>query len=143
MYGQQPGMQPGMRPGMGQQPGMMKPGMIQPGMQQQPGMMGQPGMGQPMMMQQPIFKQISLGQGIDQQEFNSIVQCTMQAYMSKQTPVSTIAANMIKQMLKGEWFVYACDAAKKDFDFALTVLKGGDFLSFTLDNKLFQICRLN
>lgn len=67
----------------------------------------------------------------------------MQAYMSKQTPVSTIAANMIKQMLKGEWFVYACDAAKKDDDFALTVLKGGDFLSFTLDNKLFQICRLN
>ena len=29
MYGQQPGMQPGMRPGMGQQPGMMQPGMMQ------------------------------------------------------------------------------------------------------------------
>lgn len=65
--------------------------------------------------------------------------------MSKQTPVSTIAANMIKQMLKGEWFVwfvYTCDADKKDYDFALTKLKGGDFLSFSLDNKLFQICRL-
>ena len=66
----------------------------------------------------------------------------MQAYMSKQTLVSTIAANMIKQMLKGEWFVYTCDADKKDYDFALTELKGGDFLSFSLDNKLFQICRL-
>ena len=49
---------------------------------------------------------------------------------------------MIKQQLKGEWFVYVCEAGKKDYDFALTILKGGDFMSFTLDNKLFQICRL-
>ena len=104
--------------------------------------MMQPGMMQPM-MPQPVFKQISIGQGIDMNEFNSIVQCATQAYLSKQVPLSTITANMIKQQLKGEWFVYVCEVGKKDYDFALTILKGGDFMSFSLDNKLFQICRLN
>ena len=121
--------------GYPQQPGMMQPGMMQPGMMQ-------PGMMQPM-MPQPVFKQISIGQGIDMNEFNSIVQCATQAYLSKQVPLSTITANMIKQQLKGEWFVYVCEVGKKDYDFALTILKGGDFMSFSLDNKLFQICRLN
>ena len=57
-------------------------------------------------------------------------------------PISTVSANLIKQQLKGEWFVYVCELGKKDYDFALTTLKGGDFMSFSIDNKLFQVCRL-
>lgn len=60
----------------------------------------------------------------------------------KQTPLSTGSANLIKQQLKGEWFVYVCELGKKNYDFALTTLKGGDFMSFLIDNKLFQVCRL-
>ena len=92
--------------------------------------------------QQPVFKQISVGQGIDMKEFQSITQCCIQAYQLKQNPISTVSANLIKQQLKGEWFVYVCELGKKDYDFALTTLKGGDFMSFSIDNKLFQVCRL-
>ena len=91
---------------------------------------------------QPVFKQISCGQGIDQNEFNSIVECCKQAYMGRMTPLSEHCANLIKQRLGGDWFVFQTDIAGTDFDFHLTKVKGGDFLSFSLDNKKFEVCRI-
>ena len=134
MYGQ---------PMMGQ-PMMGQPMMGQP-MMGQP-MMGQPMMGQPMMgmpmMPQPIFKQVAVGAGIDMTEFNTIVQAATHAYTMKLTPLSTGTANTIKQRLHGEWFVFCAPVVAKDYDFALSSVKGGDFMSFTLDHTLFQVCRI-
>ena len=68
MGGQQGYGQPGYgQPGYGQ-PGA-QPGYGQPGAQ--PGYGPQPGYGGA----QPVYKQISVGQGIDMNEFNSIVDC--------------------------------------------------------------------
>ena len=58
------------------------------------------------------------------------------------TPLSEHCANLIKQRLGGHWFVFQCDMAGTDFDFHLTKVKGGDFLSFSLDNKKFEVCRI-
>ena len=131
---------------MYQQPMMGQPMMGQPMMGQpmmgQP-MMGQPMMGQPMMMMpQPIFKQIAVGQGIDMNEFQSIVQAATYAYQTKVNPLSTGVANTIKQRIGGEWFVFVSPVGIKDYDFALSSVKGGDFMSFSLDNTLFQVCRI-
>ena len=131
---------------MYQQPMMCQPMMGQPMMGQpmmgQP-MMGQPMMGQPMMMMpQPIYKQVAVGAGIDMVEFNSIVQAATFAYTSKMVPLSTGVANSIKQKIGGEWFVFISPVGIKDYDFALSSVKGGDFMSFSLDNTLFQICRI-
>lgn len=131
---------------MYQQPMMGQPMMGQPMMGQpmmgQP-MMGQPMMGQPMMMMpQPIYKQVAVGAGIDMVEFNSIVQAATFAYTSKMVPLSTGVANSIKQKIGGEWFVFISPVGIKDYDFALSSVKGGDFMSFSLDNTLFQICRI-
>ena len=121
---------------MYQQPMMCQPMMGQP-------MMGQPMMGQPMMMMpQPIYKQVAVGAGIDMVEFNSIVQAATFAYTSKMVPLSTGVANSIKQKIGGEWFVFISPVGIKDYDFALSSVKGGDFMSFSLDNTLFQICRI-
>ena len=126
---------------MYQQPMMGQPMMGQP-MMGQP-MMGQPMMGQPMMMMpQPIYKQVAVGAGIDMVEFNSIVQAATFAYTSKMAPLSTGVANSIKQKIGGEWFVFISPVGIKDYDFALSSVKGGDFMSFSLDNTLFQICRI-
>ena len=139
MGGQQFG-QPGMpqygQPGVPQygQPGMAPYG--QPGMPQY----GQPGMGQ--YGAQPVYKQISCGQGIDQNEFNTIVECCKQAYLSRMTPLSEHCSNGIKQRLGGDWFVFQSDIGSTEFDFHLTKVKGGDFLSFSLDNKKFEVCRI-
>ena len=143
-YGQpgygQPGAQPGYgQPGYGQpgaQPGYGQPGYGQPGYGQ-PGY-GQPGFGGP----QPVYKQISVGQGIDQNEYNQIVECCKGAYMNRATPLSEHCTQAIKQRLGGDWFVFQCEMGKSDFDFHLTKVKGGDYITFSLDNKKFEVCRL-
>ena len=117
-------------------------------------MYGQPGMpmyGQPMMqpgipmmqpmMPQPMFKQITVGYGIDMNEFNKIVSAATFVYQSRQTPLSTLTANYIKQNLGGEWLVVTYPIGSQ-YDFCLSTVKGGDFMSFSLDNTLYQICRL-
>ena len=144
MYNQymQPGLQSG---GMMPQQGMM-PQPMMGGMMQQPmmgGMMQQPMMGgMGMMMPQPVYQQIAVGHGIDMKEFQLIVNAVTQAYMSRQMPLSQVAANYIKMNLGGDWFVFVSDVGIEDYDFSLTTVKGGDFMAFSLDNKKFQVCRL-
>ena len=140
--GGQPGYgQPGYGP-QGGQPGYGQPGYGQPGYGQpaygQPGYGQQPGYGGA----QPVYKQLSVGQGIDMNEFNVIVECCKQAYMSRRTPLSEQCTNAIKQRLGGDWFVFQCELNNADFDFHLTKVKGGDYMTFSLDNKKFEVCRL-
>ena len=142
-YGQ-PG-QPGQYgpPGQYGQPGQYGP----PGQQgygQQPGQYGPPGYGQQPGYggAQPVYKQISVGQGIDMNEYNQIVECCKQAYMSRATPLSEQCTNAIKQRLGGDWFVFQCEMGNSDFDFHLTKVKGGDYMTFSLDNKKIEVCRL-
>ena len=146
-YGQPPYGQP-QQPGYGQPPygQPQQPGYGQPpyGQPQQPGY-GQPPYGQPQQPgygQQPVYKQISVGKGIDMNEFNSIVECCKQAYMSGATPLSEHCTNAIKQRLGGDWFLFQCELNNTDFDFYLTKVKGGDYMTFSLDNRKFEVCRL-
>ena len=135
-YGQPGYGQPGAQPGYGQ-PGYGQPGY---GPGAQPGY-GQPGYGQqpPYGGAQPVYKQISVGQGIDMNEFNRIVECCKQAYMSRATPLSEHCCNAIKQALGGDWFVFQCEIGKAEFDFHLTKVRGGDYMTFSLDNKKFEV----
>ena len=138
-------MQPGFSTvPMGGQPGYGQPGYGQPGA---PGY-GQPGYGapgygaQPRYGAQPVYKQISVGQGIDMNEYNRIVDCCKQCYMSRATPLSEHCCNAVKQALGGDWFVFQCEMGNADFDFHLTKVRGGDYMTFSLDNKKFEVCRL-
>lgn len=88
------------------------------------------------------FQLKARGQGIDQNEFDKIIGSSRNCLMSNQQPLSTATGNMIKQCLGGEWFVFVCPVGCRNFDFALTCVTGGDFLSFSLGNTLFQVCRL-
>ena len=120
---------------MGQQ--MMGQQMM--GQQMMGGMMN-PMMGG-MMMPQPIYKQISVGVGIDMVEYQKIVQSATQVYQMKQQPLSQYTANAIKMMLGGEWLC-VCYPTIRAYDFTLTTVKGADMMVFSLDNTLFQICRI-
>ena len=62
-------------------------------------------------------------------EFNIIVECCKQAYMSGATPLSEHCTNAIKQRLGGDWFVFQCELNNTDFDFYLTKVKGGDYMT--------------
>ena len=108
--------------------------------QQMMGGMMNPMMGG-MMMPQPIYKQISVGVGIDMVEYQKIVQSATQVYQMKQQPLSQYTANAIKMMLGGEWLC-VCYPTTRAYDFTLTTVKGADMMVFSLDNTLFQICRI-
>ena len=147
-------MQPGFSTvPMGGQPGYGQPGYGQPGY----GQPGQPGYGQPgygaqpgyapqggYVGAQPVYKQITVGQGIDMNEYNRIVDCCKNAFMQLRGAPQTakMAAEGIKQMLGGDWLVFISNLGYENFDFSMTKVKGGDFMAFSLDNKKFQVCRI-
>lgn len=91
---------------------------------------------------QPIFKQFAVGKGIDQNEYNSIIQAAKNAYKMRLNPLSGNIIKGIKGFLGGEWFVLVSPIGSNAFDFCLSCVTGGDSLSFSLDNTMFQICRL-
>ena len=95
----------------------------------------------PVLTPMPVLKEKARGYGIDQREYFRITQAAIDVFQRKMVPYSTHTANAIKQMLGGDWVV-VCYPEHRAYDFALTVVKGGDFMSFTLDNVLFQVCRL-
>ena len=51
------------------------------------------------------------------------------------------AAEAIKEMLGDNWLVLISYLKNGHFDFNISPSKIGDFVVFSLDNKLFQICR--
>lgn len=92
-------------------------------------------------VQQPVFKQYSVGSGIDNNEYNTIIKSCTQAYQAKMN-LSTNSATYIKKNIGGEWFVCCSPLGQKNFDFCISSVQGGDFMAFSLDNTLFEVCRL-
>ena len=92
---------------------------------------------------QPVYRQITTGQGIDMNEFNSIVECCKYAFMNGGlNQLSSRSAEAIRQRLGGDWFVFISQVGVDNFDFSMTRVKGGDFMAFSLDQTKFQICRI-
>ena len=136
-------MQPGFSTvPMGGQPGYGQPGYGQPGYGQPgaPGYGAQSGYGGA----EPVYKQITVGQGIDMNEYNRIVDCCKQAYMKLRGASQTAreAGENIKRTLGGDWLVFISNVGYENFDFSMTRVKGGDFMAFSLDSKKFQVCRI-
>ena len=93
---------------------------------------------------EPMYKQISVGQGIDMNEYNRIVDCCKYFYIQMRGGPQTAekTAEGIKQMLGGDWFVFISNLGYENFDFSLTRVKGGDYMAFSFDNKKYQVCRI-
>ena len=105
---------------------------------------GQPPYGAPGYGPQPVYKQITVGRGIDNNEYNRIVECCKGAYIEMRGAKQTAqrAGEGIKQMLGGDWVVFISNLGYEDFDFSMSRVRGGDFMAFSLDNKKFQVCRI-
>ena len=94
-------------------------------------------------MQPQNFKLLARGQGIDNNEYNAIITSATNAFNARMNPLSTGTVSIIKQMIGGEWFVFVCPVGEQNYDFSLSVVTGGDFLSFYIDKFHFQVCRLD
>ena len=130
-YGQPPYGQPPQQPSYGPPP--QQPPYGPPPYGQQPYM--QPN-------QIPNFKLITRGNGIDEREFSSITNAAADALNKKEDPLSNGIIKRIKRDLGGEWMVFASIENLKGYDFSLSIVTGNDFLSFTIQNFRFQVCRL-
>ena len=90
----------------------------------------------------PSFKLIGRGKGIDEKEYYVITHSAADALNAKEDPLSNGIIKKIKSQLGGEWMVFASVEGLKGYDFSLSIVTGNDFLSFTIQNFRFQICRL-
>ena len=158
-YGQQPPSQMlqspyGQHPPYGQQPqySQQPPYGQNPPYGQQPPYGQNPQYGQPPQQYSqnrdpnqtdiPNFKLIGRGKGIDEREYYAITHAASNALNAKEDPLSNGIIKKIKQDLGGEWMVFASVEGLKGYDFSLSIVTGNDFLSFTIQNFRFQVCRL-
>lgn len=90
----------------------------------------------------PTFRLIGRGKGIDEKEYYDITHAANDALRAKEDPLSNGIIKRIKSTLGGEWMVFASVEGLKGYDFSLSIVTGNDFLSFTIENFRFQVCRL-
>ena len=88
------------------------------------------------------FQLIRQGPGIDNTEFQTIVSSAQRALYDKMSPLSTGVANMIKNKIGGEWFVFIAPIGENNYDFSLSIITSSDFLSFKYGGFHFQVFRL-
>ena len=90
----------------------------------------------------PNFRLIGRGNGIDEREYYVITHAAADALNKKEDPLSNGIIKRIKRDIGGEWMVFASIENLKGYDFSLSIVTGNDFLSFTIQNFRFQVCRL-
>ncbi len=126
-YGQQPpqyGQQP---PQYGQQP---------PQYGQQPPQYGQSSLNSKVQV-------ISRGKGINDKEFNDITSSCIEVQDKKVIPMSNMCIKKIKEKLRGEWYVFVVPEKETNYDFYLSFVDGGKYLTFKYDLNEFHVCGIS
>ena len=90
----------------------------------------------------PYFQLSGRGKGIDSNEYYVITHAAADSLNAKEDPLSNGIIKRIKKSIGGEWMVFASVEGLKGYDFSLSIVQGNDFLSFTIQNFRFQVCRL-
>ena len=92
-----------------------------------------------------ICKIITVGKNINSGQFKIIIDSTIKACLSLNGKIMTAnkAANDIKKILGENWLVFMSNVTSTDFDFCISAGKKDDYVSFSLDDKLFQIYKYN
>ena len=141
-YGQQPpqyGQQP---PQYGQQPpqyGQQQPpqyGQQPPQYGQQPSQYGQSSLN-------PKVQVVSRGNGINDKEFNDITSSCIEVQDKKIIPISNMCIKKIKEKLRGEWYVFVVPEKETNYDFYLSFVDGGKYLTFKYDLNEFHVCGIS
>ena len=142
-YGQQQPPQYGQQSQYGQQ---QQPPYGQP--QQPPyGQPQQPPYGQP---QQPPYGQTpnqkievkSRGNGINDKEYNDITASCMEVQDKNIIPMSSMCIKKIKEKINGEWYVFVCPEKETNYDFYLSYVEGGKYLTFKYGDNEFHVCSI-
>ena len=55
-------------------------------------------------------------------------------------PMSNMCIKKIKEKVRGEWYVFVCPEKETNFDFYLSFVEGGKFLTFKYGLNEFHVC---
>ena len=149
-YGQQPPYgQPPQQPPYGQPPQQQPPYGQPP--QQPP--YGQPSQQPPYGQQPPCGQQqgrgtdprvqvISRGNGISENEFQAISSACIAAQDSRSPQLANLCIQKIKEKIRGEWYVFVCPESDTNYDFYLSYVDGGKFLTLKLGVNEYHIVEI-
>ena len=126
-YGQQPSQYGQQPPQYGQQP---------PQYGQQPPQYGQSSLNSKVQV-------ISRGNGINDKEFNDITSSCIEVQDKKIIPMSNMCIKKIKEKLRGEWYVFVVPEKETNYDFYLSFVDGGKYLTFKYDLNEFHVCGIS
>ena len=92
---------------------------------------------------QPLYKQYKIGNKISGNQLKIIANCCKKYYLQMKGREGTAmkASEELKQVLGGNWLIFISNLKCKQFDFNISSIQKGNFVIFSLDNKLFQICK--
>jgi hypothetical protein len=146
-YGQQQPPYGQQQPPYGQQSQQPPYGQQQPpyGQQQPPYGQQQPpyGQQQPPFGSNPKIQVISRGNGISEKEFQDITNACIEVQDSRAVPMANKCIQKIKQKVRGEWYVFVCPESEKNFDFFLSFVDGGKFVTFKYGPNEFHVCGIS
>ena len=92
---------------------------------------------------QPLLKKYAVGNRIDDNQLNIIIDCCKKYFIKFKggKNLAKFSAEEIKNILGDNWLVLISNLKCGQFDFNLSPALKGDFAIFSLNNKLFQVCR--
>ena len=92
-----------------------------------------------------FYKLNTVGRNINVNQLKVIINCIIRAFiqMKGQICTATKSAREIKRLLGDNWLIFISNINCKTFDFSISSGKKENFISFSFDNKLFQIYRYN
>ena len=121
--------------------------------QQQPPYGKQPPYGQqqpPYGQQQPYpgtndskVQVISRGNGINDMDYREITNSCVEVQDSRAFPMSQRCIDKIKQKIRGEWYVFVCPESDTNYDFYLSFVDKGKYLTFKYNGNEFHVCGIN
>ena len=97
----------------------------------------------PSLIHRPVLKKYAIGNTIDNNQLNIIINCCKKAFIMMKGGKNTAkkSAEDIKKQIGHNWLVLISNVDSDEFDFNISPSKKGDFVIFSLDDKLFQICK--
>ena len=86
-----------------------------------------------------------VGHRINTQQSSVIIKACIKNYIKMKEESKSKISKKVAEEIKGElgynWLVMISDLDSGEFDFSLSPAKKGDFIVFSLDKRLFQVCK--
>ena len=82
------------------------------------------------------------GEGIDNNEFQTIMNATISCLNKKENPLSKSIMKNIKKIIGGDWVIFAYVDGLKGYDLSVSTFDDSKLLSFSVDCFRFEVIKI-